>query len=140
MSELSGALTADLVVIGAGGAGLPAAITAQEHGLERVVVLEKRPLVGGNAGMSGGFLFSVQSRSQREAGLGNSPDAVFRDTMAYHHYDGVDPRLVRLWVDEADETVNWLEDRGIGYRPMTGVDLGVEPSGWSNHPGSFQRV
>ncbi|WP_405722846.1 FAD-dependent oxidoreductase [Streptomyces sp. NBC_01537] len=136
----AGGMTADLVVIGAGGAGLPAAITAQEHGLDRVVVLEKRPLVGGNAGMSGGFLFSVQSRSQREAGLGNSPDTVFRDTMAYHHYDGVDPRLVRLWVDEADETVNWLEDRGIGYRPMTGVDLGVEPSGWSNHPGSFQRV
>ncbi|MFF1257388.1 FAD-dependent oxidoreductase [Streptomyces sp. NPDC058321] len=140
MNERNGGMTADLVVIGAGGAGLPAAITAQEHGLDRVVVLEKRPLIGGNAGMSGGFLFAVQSRPQREAALKNAPDTVFRDTMAYNHYDGVDPRLVRLWVDEADETVRWLEERGIGYRPVPGRDLGVEPSGWSNHPGSFQRV
>lgn len=140
MSENSGALVADLVVIGSGGAGLPAALTAQEHGLARVVVLEKRAVIGGNAGMSGGFLFAMQSRPQREAGIARSPDDTFRETMAYYHYDGVDCRLVRLWADQADETVHWLESRGIGYRPLVFRDLSVEPSGWHNPPGSFKRA
>lgn len=140
MSEESDAIVADLVVIGAGGAGLPAAITAQEHGLTRVVVLEKRPVIGGNAGMSGGYLFAMRSRAQREAGLDISLDDVFRETMAYYHYDGVDARLIRLWVDQADETVRWLEGRGVGYRQTQFRDLGVEPSGWPNPPGSFKRA
>lgn len=130
----------DLVVIGAGGAGLPAAVAALEAGLSQVIVLEKRPIVGGNAAMSGGFLFAVDSAPQRTAGVDNSPDEVFRDTMAYYHYDGVDPGLVRLWVDQADESVAWLEKLGVGYRAMPGKALGVEPSGWANHPSSFRRV
>ena len=139
MNEDSGALVADLVVIGSGGAGLPAALTAQEHGLARVVVLEKRAVIGGNAGMSGGFLFAIESRPQREAGITQSPDDTFRETMAYYHYDGVDPHLVRMWVDQADETVHWLEEHGIGYRPLSFRDRSVEPSGWSNPPGSFKQ-
>lgn len=130
----------DLVVIGAGGAGLPGALAALEAGLSQVIVLEKRSVVGGNAGMSGGFLFAVDSEPQRAAGIRNLHDEVFRDSMAYFHYDGVDPKLIRLWVDEADASIAWLEALGIGYRPMPGKDLGVEPSGWSNHPGSFLRV
>jgi len=130
----------DLVVIGAGGAGLPAALTALESGLKQVIVLEKRSRVGGNAAMSGGFLFAVNSGAQRAAGLEQEPDQVFRETMAYHHYDGVEPELVRLWVDEADASVAWLESIGVTYRAMQGKDLGVEPSGWPNHPGSFVRV
>lgn len=130
----------DLVVIGAGGAGLSAALTALESGLKQVIVLEKRSRVGGNAAMSGGFLFAINSNPQRAAGLEHDADEVFRETMAYHHFDGVDPDLVRLWVDEADASVAWLESIGVGYRAMQGKDLGVEPSGWSNHPGSFVRV
>ena len=133
-------LTADLVVIGAGGAGLPGALAALDAGLKQVVVLEKRPIVGGNAAMSGGFLFAVDSAPQRAAGLDGSLDDVFRETMAYFHYDRVDPALVRLWVDQADQSVEWLQGLGVGYRPMPGMHLGVEPSGWANHPSSFRRV
>jgi fumarate reductase flavoprotein subunit len=133
-------MTADLVVIGAGGAGLPAALAALDAGLKHVIVLEKRPIVGGNAAMSGGFLFAVDSAPQRAAGLGNSRDDVFRESMAYFHYDGVDAALIRLWVDQADQSVEWLQGLGVGYRPMPGKALGVEPSGWANHPSSFRRV
>lgn len=136
MTELS----ADLVVIGAGGAGLPGALAALEAGLKQVIVLEKRPIIGGNAAMSGGFLFAVDSEPQRAAGLDNSRDDAFRESMAYFHYHGVDPALIRLWVDQADQTVQWLERLGVGYRPMPGQVLGVEPSGWANHPSSFRRV
>ena len=40
--------TADIVVIGAGGAGLSAAVQAKQEGVNKVVLLEKMPMVGGN--------------------------------------------------------------------------------------------
>jgi fumarate reductase flavoprotein subunit len=132
--------TSGLVVVGAGGAGLPAALVAQEKGVLDVVVLEKRPTVGGNAGMSGGFLFAAASGPQRERGTAHSPDVLFRETMAHYRYDEVDARLIRLWVDEADRNVEWMESIGVGYRPWFGEDPVVEPTGWSNHPGSFQQA
>jgi fumarate reductase flavoprotein subunit len=133
-------LTSGLVVVGAGGAGLPAALAAQEKGVHDVIVLEKRPTVGGNAGMSGGFLFAAASEPQLERGISYSPDALFRETMAHYRYDEVDARLIRLWIDEADRNVEWLKSIGVGYRPWFGDDPVVEPSGWSNHPGTFQRA
>lgn len=38
----------DLVIVGAGGAGLSAAVTAGQAGKYRVIVLEKMPVIGGN--------------------------------------------------------------------------------------------
>ncbi|MBN1629758.1 MAG: FAD-dependent oxidoreductase [Thermoleophilia bacterium] len=134
------ALAADLVVVGAGGAGLPAAITALDQGVQRVVVLEKRKRIGGNAAMAGGTLFAVGSRLQLEAGIDVHAADVFRETMAYHHYDGVDPGLVRLFIDQSSKTIAWLEEHGALYRCAPGRDLVVEPAEGPSPPGSFGRV
>ena len=56
-------LGADIVIIGGGGAGLPAALTAHDRGHE-VVVLEKRGIVGGNALLAEGF-FAADSPAQK---------------------------------------------------------------------------
>ena len=48
----------DLVIVGAGGSGLAAAVSAAEHGL-RVVVLEKQPHIGGTTGIAIGALSSA---------------------------------------------------------------------------------
>lgn len=40
--------SADLIVVGAGGAGLSAAVTAKDLGVKNVLVLEKMPVIGGN--------------------------------------------------------------------------------------------
>ena len=40
---------ANLVVIGAGGAGLASAVTAMQSGLDKIIVLEKSPFTGGNS-------------------------------------------------------------------------------------------
>lgn len=49
----------NMVVIGAGGAGLAAAVSAMQAGVEKILVLEKSPFVGGNSRMarrpSGGY-------------------------------------------------------------------------------------
>ena len=61
-------ITADLAVIGGGGAGLASALRASESGVENIVVLEKRPYFGGNSGMAGGWVFAAASHLQKEAG------------------------------------------------------------------------
>jgi succinate dehydrogenase/fumarate reductase flavoprotein subunit len=56
-------MKADIVIIGGGGAGLPAALTAYEKG-SHALVLEKRGIVGGNALLAEGF-FAAESPAQK---------------------------------------------------------------------------
>ena len=46
-------ITADVTILGAGGAGVMAAVTAAESGA-KVIVLEKRPFPGGNTNLAMG--------------------------------------------------------------------------------------
>ncbi len=107
-----GKIDANIVIIGGGGAGMPAALTAIEKGANGVVVIDNRHTVGGNANMAGGFLFGVESRLQKEKGDKRTADDVFKETMAFHHYDRVNPRVLRALIDKSGETINWLESLG----------------------------
>lgn len=109
-------IEADFVVIGGGGAGLPAALSALEGGIARVVVLEKRRTLGGNASMAGGFLFAAESNRQKEVNEVMDKDVVFKQMMAFNHYDRVKPRILRTFVDKSGETIQWLEDRGAAFK------------------------
>src|SRR5262245_24204063 len=69
----------DVVVIGAGATGFPAAIVAREAGAE-VVLLEAENHVGGHAILSGGNLpLGGGNSAQRKHGIEDSADIVFRD-------------------------------------------------------------
>ena len=76
---------ADLVVIGGGAAGMPAALEAMEQGIKSVVLLDKRPFPGGNARMAGGFFFAADAYTQKEAGVQLHGEDVFHSQMAFHH-------------------------------------------------------
>ena len=47
------------VVIGSGGAGMAAAVTAMQCGVKNIVILEKSPFLGGNSRMAGGDIHTV---------------------------------------------------------------------------------
>ena len=70
---------ADMVVIGSGATGLPAAIVAREAGAS-VIVVEAEKDIGGHAITSGGNVaLGGVSQAQKKYGIEDSPDLVFRD-------------------------------------------------------------
>lgn len=132
---------ADFVVIGGGGAGLPAALTAIEGGVKNVVLLEKRRTLGGNASMAGGFIFAAESHRQKEVNEGTDRDTVFKQIMAFNHYDRVKPRILRAFVDKSGETVQWLEDRGAAYKFGHIETMSTHiPEGLKAPVGGFSRI
>lgn len=98
---------ADLLIIGAGGAGLTAANAAVQNGVKNVVVIEKLASFAGATSIAGG-LAAGNSDLQRSFGLtDDSPEKIFMDLMKGGGYAN-DGRLVWLWSNEMGPTVDWL--------------------------------
>jgi len=102
----------DIVIIGCGGAGLPAALTAYEKGSD-VLVIEKRGVVGGNALMAEGF-FAAESPAQKRLLIDAKKDDLFKIALAYAHYK-IDPRILRVFINRSGDTVRWIEEKGIRF-------------------------
>lgn len=116
----------DLIIVGAGTAGMPCAIAAAEHHAQ-VVVIEKASDVGGTLHITGGHLSAAGTRRQRQRGIDDSPDRHFADVMRISR-GTADPVLVRLAVDEAPRTLDWLDDLGFPFAPETpALVYGHEP-------------
>ncbi|MGL4372876.1 MAG: FAD-dependent oxidoreductase, partial [Turicibacter sp.] len=103
--------TADLVVVGAGGAGLSAAVQASQAGVENIIVLEKMPMVGGNTNKATGGMNAAESTPQAEAGIEDSIETMIADTMKGGK-DLNDQALVEKLANEAHEGIDWLIDLG----------------------------
>ena len=105
----------DVIVIGAGAAGLAAAVEAADAGAS-VVVLEAAPKIGGNTLISGGFYSAVDSKRQAQQGVEDSEDLFFEQTFTFggEHADQV---LVRHLVKHATEGLEWLEKLGQHFKP-----------------------
>ena len=92
-------LQTDIVIIGAGGAGLAAALSASEKGCKNIVVLEKAG-VGGNSAMTHD-LFAVESPVQRRMGVDARRDDFFRIMMNWAHWSEINPRVIRAFIDKS---------------------------------------
>lgn len=60
---------ADVIVVGAGLAGLSAAVSAREAGARRVLILEKDVMIGGHSIMSSGYFNAVDPKRQKPLGI-----------------------------------------------------------------------
>ena len=108
----AGTLSADIVVIGCGGAGLAAAVTVATGG-GRVIVLEKLGTVGGATNYAEG-IFAVESSLQRSKGITLTRDEVFKRHMESGNWRA-NPLLVRAIIDKSADTVDWLKDMGVRF-------------------------
>jgi len=106
--------SADIVVVGAGGAGLSAAVTAAEKGAT-VLVLEKMPTIGGNTIISGGGLNAADPARQEKKGIKDSPDLHFTQTLAAGDFRA-DPEKVKVLTLNALDAVKWLESYGMKFQ------------------------
>jgi fumarate reductase flavoprotein subunit len=111
----------DFIVIGAGTAGMPAAIFAAERGA-KVLVVEKSPVTGGTLDRSGGQMSASRTMWQKQKGIDDNPDMHFADNMRINNWTA-DPVITRLFVDNAGDSLNWLGENGfktLDEHPMLG--------------------
>lgn len=111
----------DVVVAGAGGSGLAAALTLAEGGA-KVVIFEKMPFAGGSFLFVEGT-FAADSDMQRKRNIKVTRDEAFRGIMEYSHWKA-NAALVRAFVDKSASTIDWLEKQGVEFTEPTGVLLG----------------
>jgi len=114
---------ADIVVVGSGAAGMPAAIFAREAGAS-VILVEAEPDIGGHAITSGGNVpLGGGTSAQTAAGIEDSPELVFLDNTdwsivqpnGFPDYRYNDRELVRAFADANVSTYDWLLAHGVGF-------------------------
>ena len=115
----------DYIIVGAGTAGLPAAIFASRRGA-RVLLIDAADVVGGTLHLANGQISAGGTVLQKAKGIVDTPDKHFDDIM--HITRGLaDPSIVRLTVDHAPVMMDWLLNGGLTPlpdHPVTGDSPG----------------
>ena len=104
-------LDCDVVVVGAGGAGLTAAAQAAENSA-KVIVVEKMPIVGGNSLKATGGMNAADTQYQADLGITDSGVQEFiEDTINGGH--GINDRsLVTVMAEQSSDAIDWLTSIG----------------------------
>ncbi|MGL4642561.1 MAG: flavocytochrome c [Cetobacterium sp.] len=114
---------ADVIVVGGGGAGLAAAVSAHQNGAT-VLVLEKMPRVGGNTLIAGSAYNAVDPKRQKPLGIEDSVDLHYK-----HTFEGGDklgkPVLIKTFVENSYPGIEWLESLGMGFKDEIFTVLGA---------------
>lgn len=107
----------DIIIVGAGGAGMTAALEAKEKGMNPVV-LEKMPMAGGNTMKSSSGMNASETKFQKEQGITDSNDAFYEESLKGGH-DTNDKELLRFFVDNSANSIEWLDSIGIRLNNLT---------------------
>jgi succinate dehydrogenase/fumarate reductase flavoprotein subunit len=119
-------LEADVVVIGSGAAGLPAAVKAADGGAS-VIVVEANYDIGGHAIISGGNVpLGGGTSAQKKYGIHDSPDIVFSDLTdwtivqpnGWPDYRYNDRAVMRAFADHCAPTFEFLLENGVKFKDI----------------------
>lgn len=130
-------IEADVVVVGAGATGLPAAIEAIEAGAS-VFMIEANWDVGGHAAVSGGNLaLGGGTSKQKKHGIVDSPDLLFSDLTdwsvveanGFPDYRYNDREIIRAFADNSAPTFDWLGAHGVIFTDEAPDNRGAAGTG-----------
>ena len=121
---------ADVVIVGAGAAGLAAANTALEAGAN-VLVLEKAGVTGGSTVRSGGKILGAGTPWQTAQGFEDNPDMMYDYLMSFDRDGIMNADLVRTFCDASAENIQWMVDRGTEIQDVEPIHSSLTP--WRVH-------
>jgi fumarate reductase flavoprotein subunit len=127
-------LKADLVVIGGGGAGLIAAVSAAERGVENIIVLEAREVAGGNS-VFAVSMFNFGSPNQNKEIIQEQGDQLFKKVMDFTHWN-TSGRVTRVLINKSTDTIQWMEKQGVKFDPPSYARTGQESPFFLTPPGA----
>jgi len=105
----------DILIVGAGNAGIPAAIQAADLGA-KVLLIDKNPFTGGMLNISGGHISGANAKMQIAKGIQDSPSLHYRDAIRMGRYKN-NPELLKLAVENAAAMIDWLVEIGVEFTP-----------------------
>jgi succinate dehydrogenase/fumarate reductase flavoprotein subunit len=113
----------DVLIIGAGGAGLSAAIKAHDNGIDpdRILIIQKLRLGDANSKMSQG---GIQAADHPK----DSPTLHYLDIIGGGHYFN-DPELVEAMVKDGPDVIKWHEELGVQYDKLEDGTMQLAPGG-----------
>jgi fumarate reductase flavoprotein subunit len=112
---------AEVIVVGAGAAGMTAALRAARCNTNRILVFEKSTRHGCNTQFSSGSLAAGGTRLQAAAGVEDSPERHARDILAVSQ-DADSGPIVHALCAVAPRYVDWLTDE-VGHQLQLGTDM-----------------
>ena len=117
-------MAADVVIVGAGGAGFAAATEALENGAT-VIIIEKNEMIGGNTARAGGTLNAPdpERQSKMTPPVEDSVEKFFMNTLEAGDFKA-DPALVAVLTRGALDARHWLTDHGTVWTEMVYQTIG----------------
>ncbi len=128
-SDLDDTIEADVVIVGAGAAGLSAAITAAESGAD-VIIIEKQGVTGGSTARSGGKILAAGTPWQEAQGQEDNPDMMYDYLMSFSQ-GMINESMLRMFCDDSAENLAWLEDLGVQVQDVEPIHSSLTP--WRVH-------
>ncbi|MDR2956826.1 MAG: FAD-binding protein [Coriobacteriales bacterium] len=98
----------DVIVIGTGDGGAPAAIRAFDGGAD-VIIIDKGDFFGGCSVLGGGATQLAVTHVQKAQGIDDKPEWAYEDTMVHGLYRSI-PEVLQAWIDNSEPFSKWAED------------------------------
>lgn len=116
-----------LIIVGAGMAGLCAAVEASAAGA-KVIVLEKQAEIGGSSLLSGCFMAFAETDFQKKLGIEDTTASLMEDFLAVGHYKNKRV-LIEAYGKHQLATYNWLVEQGVQFQTCQAVSGHSNPRG-----------